>query len=275
MLNLNSIIRGIKADPGLRNSIPDRQIERGVNASEKLNKVLLDMIDQTNVNDDGRISAGDMKKVSDHIFNSQGTGDAWRTFWDAHGNDNGTVESGFHYVQDDGATLEFQGRNFVDTVADAIYHYGFAVKNGRYVNEDGNSNETTADVAGWLNYFLNGENIIYGSGGNDGLWSGTYSNYFKAARSETFLRAPVQTRWEVARETIGSMADPEMIRPVATKAKTACSARPARTSFGGATGVTRCSVAMATMFWGAGTTAMKWTGARTTTPFTGMTGATA
>jgi Ca2+-binding RTX toxin-like protein len=42
-------------------------------------------------------------------------------------------------------------------------------------------------VAGWLNYFLNGENIVYGSGKAEWLGSGEYSNYFRAARNETFI----------------------------------------------------------------------------------------
>lgn len=61
------------------------------------------------------------------------------------------------------------------------------MQNGRYFNEDGNDNELTADVTGWLSYFLNGVNVVHGSGLNDELGTGTYSNYFDKARNETFL----------------------------------------------------------------------------------------
>lgn len=185
-LNLNRLYNAIAADPGLRASISTAQINRGLAAATDLNTVLLDMIRMTGVNADGRISAADMQRISDFLW-EDGQALDWRNFWLAHGNDNGDVVSGFHWVQNDGGTLMFRGRNFVDTVADAIYHYGFRIENGRYFNEDGNDNERIADVAGWLNYFLNGENIIYGNYNDNELHSGTYSDYFAAARNETFL----------------------------------------------------------------------------------------
>ncbi len=184
--SLASLTLGVKADPGLRASIPDRQIALGADAADELNAVLLQMIAQTKVNADRRISAADMQAVSDALW-LDANALPWRKFWLAHGNDNGDVVSGFHWVQNDGATLEFQGRNFVDTVADAIYHYGFRVEEGRYANEDGNANETILDVAGWLNFFLNGENIVYGTDATEDLGTGSYSTYFAAARNETFL----------------------------------------------------------------------------------------
>lgn len=184
--NLATLYRAIAADPGLRASISTAQINRGLDAAAGLNSVLLQMIAQTRVNADGRITPADMQAISDALWLDSNAA-PWRDFWLAHGNDNGDVVSGFHWVQNDGATLLFQGRNFVDTVADAIYHYGFRIANGRYYNEDGNDNEQTADVAGWLNYFLNGENIVYGTGAADVLGTGTYSAYFAAARNETFL----------------------------------------------------------------------------------------
>jgi Ca2+-binding RTX toxin-like protein len=183
---LDTLIAALRADRGLAASLPAADISAGIDAARDLNRVLLAMIDQTNANDDRRITAGDMQAVSDALWlpkNAQ----PWRDFYIAHGNDNGDVESGFHNVQDDGGRLVFQGRNFVDTVADAIYHYGFRIENGRYFNEDGNDNEEIADVAGWLNFFLNGENSVYGSGRADELHSGDYSEYFAAARNETFL----------------------------------------------------------------------------------------
>lgn len=184
--SLESIILGIRADRGLATSIPRGDVTEGIAAARDMNRVLLAMIDQTNANDDGRITAADMQAVSDALWlprNAQ----PWRDFFIGHGNDNGDVETGFHNVQNDGGALEFQGRNFIDTVADAIYHYGFRIANGRYFNEDGNDNEEIADVAGWLNFFLNGENSVYGSGRADELHSGTYSEYFATARNETFL----------------------------------------------------------------------------------------
>ena len=45
-------------------------------------------------------------------------------------------------------------RQAVDTVADGIYHLGFAICGERLLNEDGNDNASLADVAFWLSEFL-------------------------------------------------------------------------------------------------------------------------
>jgi Ca2+-binding RTX toxin-like protein len=180
---LNSLYAAILADPGLKKDNPWTQIKKGLDAADRLDDLLMKVIGATGVNGDGQISKTDMMKISDVTYH---TNDYFRPFILSHGNDAGRTTA-FHWVQNDGGTLVFQGRAFIDTVADAIYHYGFQIRNGRYFNEDGNDNETAVDVAGWLNYFLNGENIVYGSGHNDELGSGKYSNYFAKARSETFL----------------------------------------------------------------------------------------
>jgi Ca2+-binding RTX toxin-like protein len=183
---LDTILAGVRADRGLLANISAADMRGGIAAGNDMNVVLLEMIDQINANDDGRIDAADMQGVSDALWERKNAA-PWRDFFVGHGNDNGDVETGFHLVQGDGATLQFQGRNFVDTVADAIYHFGFRISEGRYANEDGNDNELIVDVAGWLNFFLNGENIVYGSGSSDEIGSGEYSDYFAAARNETFL----------------------------------------------------------------------------------------
>jgi Ca2+-binding RTX toxin-like protein len=185
--NLDSLLRAIAADPGLQAGTSTAQYNGGVAAAKLLDSVLLQMIDATNVNDDGMLSAADMKKVSDTLW-TDNFSTPWRQFFVGHGNDNGTLETGYHLLQNDGGTLQFQGRNLINTVIDAIFHYGFEVTDGRYVNEDGAANETTTDVAGWLNYFLNGENVIYGNATiADEVGSGEYSNVFAAARNETFM----------------------------------------------------------------------------------------
>jgi Ca2+-binding RTX toxin-like protein len=182
---LARLVTAIQADPGLRGSVSAADIREGVRAAQLLNQVLLSMIDQTRANADRLITPADMQAVSDALWLRRNAAD-WRDFWVGHGNDNGEVESGYHAVQNDGGTLQFQGRNFLDTVADAIYHYGFRTEGGTYFNEDGNTNETLADVAGWLNFFLNGRTAVFGTAGDDLLGSGDYSAALAAGRHETF-----------------------------------------------------------------------------------------
>jgi Ca2+-binding RTX toxin-like protein len=201
--SLASLIAALKADPGLKSSISAADIKAGTDAAIFLNTTLLAVIAAQTLNADNRIDAADMQAVSDYLHLRANAAE-YVDFLNGHGNDNGTVESGFHYLQNDGGTLLFQGRDFVDTVADAIYHYGFGIQNGRYFNEDGNNNELVDDVAGWLNYFLNGENIVYGTGGDDQLGSGEYSEYFADARNETFLAGDGNDRvWaDVGHDTV-------------------------------------------------------------------------
>lgn len=184
--SLATLITALKADGGLKSSISAADMTAGTQAAVLMNTVLLSAITAQTLNADKRIDSADMQAVTTYLRQRANAAE-YVDFLNGHGNDNGTVESGFHYLQNDGGTLRFQGRDFVDTVADAIYHFGFDIQNGRYFNEDGNTNETVDDVAGWLNYFLNGENIVYGTAGDDELGSGEYSSYFAAARDETFL----------------------------------------------------------------------------------------
>lgn len=183
---LASLIAGLRADPGLRANLSTTDRDQGLSAARDLNSVLLRMLDATGATEDRLITPGEMRAVSDALWERDNAA-LWRDFFLGHGNDEGTSETGFHLLQNDGGTLQFQGRAFVDTVADAIYHYGFRIQNGRYANEDGNDNERLADVAGWLNYFLNGRTVVFGSGGDDRLSSGSYSAAFATARNETFL----------------------------------------------------------------------------------------
>ena len=184
-ITLATLRSTVAKDPGLRGAISTTDLTNGLAAFDQLAALLLRVIDEQNLNDDGMITAADMRAISTAVRNE--ASDYW-AFVEHHGDDEGNVETGYHLLQNDGATLEFQGRNLVDTVADAIFHFGFKVNaNGRFENEDGNENEEAADIAGWLNYFLNGENIVYGGANADELHSGDYSAALAAAASETFL----------------------------------------------------------------------------------------
>lgn len=183
-LSLQSLYDAIAHDPGLQ-GLPAKQLADGLAAAAELNRILLLMIQKTGVNSDGLITPEDMQAISDEIW-KPANAQPWREFWLAHGNDSGAVETGYHLLQNDGGTGEFRGRNLVDTIADGIYHFGFQVQDGRYFNEDGNANASLRDVAGWLNFFLNGRSAVFGTDAADVLGSGDYDAAFAAARSESF-----------------------------------------------------------------------------------------
>lgn len=181
--NLETLVSDLAFDPGLEAGVDLPDLQGGQAAARLMNEVLVDAIIATGVNNDGYISTGDMYTISTYV---RARPALYNAFVAGHGDDEGNVETGFHLVQGDGGTLNFQGRRFINTVADAIYHFGFAIQDGRFRNEDGDANESAQDVAGWLNYFLNGENIVWGTGGNDTLTSGKYSDYFELAENEVF-----------------------------------------------------------------------------------------
>jgi Ca2+-binding RTX toxin-like protein len=180
---LSSIGNNVKTDPGLLANISQADINGGVAAGKKMDEVIVDAILKIGAMNDGIITPDEVRRISDAI---RADAAQYAKFIDGHGDDEGDQETGFHLVQNDGGTLMFQGRKFVDTVADAIYHIGFTYDATRFVNEDGDQNEEVDDITGWLNYFLTGVNRVFGTAAADELYSGEYSAQFAAARNETF-----------------------------------------------------------------------------------------
>lgn len=140
----------IMADAGLDANISNRDIGHGADAANGLNKILAEAIEATGVAKDDWFSVDDVGALNRYLRDSSIRQAQWA---ELHGNDEHCTETGFHLVQGDGASTRYFGKNFVNTVADGIYHLGFAIENGRLLNEDGRPNATLSDVADWLNYF--------------------------------------------------------------------------------------------------------------------------
>jgi Ca2+-binding RTX toxin-like protein len=157
---LDRIVDTIKVDAGLARNTPAADIDGGADAANALNALILEGIAATGAMADGWITSADLE-----VINAWLRSDAARLarFIELHGDDENGSETGYHLVQNDGANTNYFGQNLVNTVADGIYHFGFAIENGRFVNEDGDANATLADVASWLNYFVKGSNLIIGS----------------------------------------------------------------------------------------------------------------
>lgn len=182
-MSLSTLRSAIAADADLIDNITAAELTKGLAAVDSLSQILLGVLQTSHLNDDGLITAADMEAVSTAV---RADPTLLAQFVKAHGDDEWRSETGYHLLQNDGGSLMFQGRNFVDTVADAIFHYGFTFENGHFLNEDGDENQEVADVAGWVNYFLNGVNVVYGSDADDDLYSGYYSPELAAAANETW-----------------------------------------------------------------------------------------
>jgi Ca2+-binding RTX toxin-like protein len=183
---LDAVLEAIVVDDGLNpvgNAARHAQTLDGARAAAGLNQLILDAMAATGVSADGNISVDDVVAINTWI-----RADAGRLalFTSLHGNDENGVETGFHLIQGDGGSTEFRGQNFVNTVMDGVYHIGFAIENGRFVNEDGDQNATLLDVANWLNAVALGNHDVSGTANDDALNSGQSSAIFSAFDNETF-----------------------------------------------------------------------------------------
>jgi Ca2+-binding RTX toxin-like protein len=136
-------------DYGLTNRLPGADLREGAAAADGMNRLIVSAILAKGVANDGAISTSDVYTLNGYLRGSS------LASWTAlHGDDEGSWETGFHRVQSDGAVTRIFGESAVDTVLDGIYHLAFEIRDGRLVNEDGNSNAAVDDVAFWLNQFL-------------------------------------------------------------------------------------------------------------------------
>ncbi len=146
---LDQIVTIINSDPGLNHKIPTSQITGGARAADRMNQIIVLGMQTTGVYADGRISAADVRDLNRFIRTNH------LAEWIAnHGDDEGDEETGFHLVQNDGATTTLFGKNAVNTVADGIYHLGFEIQKGRFLNEDGAANASVESVANWIDQLL-------------------------------------------------------------------------------------------------------------------------
>jgi Ca2+-binding RTX toxin-like protein len=158
---LDRIVDFLAVDPGLSRYTSAADIVGGLQAADGMNHIVASLINRTAANADKWITVDEVMAMNGLIRGDAALLQQWTTL---HGDDEDSGETGYHRVQNDGANSNFLGRNLADTVADGIYHLGFEVCDGRFLNEDGDANASVADVATWLNYFYNGATIVMGDG---------------------------------------------------------------------------------------------------------------
>ena len=159
---LDRMVDWIQLDPGLSHWTAAADINNGLTAANSLNQLFLEAVKATGVNLDGWISRFDLREINRWVRANR-----YDDFVLQHGDDEDGIETGFHLIQNDGATTRFFGQNLVNTVADGIYHYGFEIQGENFLNEDGNNNQSLSDVSGWLNYFLSDRRLTVGTWNGD------------------------------------------------------------------------------------------------------------
>ena len=148
---LDRLVDIVSGDDGLAARISTSEIREGARAAQNMNALILDKIVATGIANDGIISKFDVVDLNAAI---RADADALRRFVNLHGDDEDDAETGFHLVQNDGAVTQLFGRNAVNSIADSIYHIGFEIAKGRFVNEDGDANAHVSEVADWLEGLL-------------------------------------------------------------------------------------------------------------------------
>ena len=161
---LDKIVDTIKSDAGLARNTSATDINQGASYADQLNHFVINAIDATGAMADNWITSEDMLAMNQWIRSDTARLDQWTLL---HGDDETGSETGYHLVQNDSANTLYFGQNLINTVADGIYHMGFDIQNGRFLNEDGNQNAYLTDVASWLNYFYKGSTLVYGSNSAD------------------------------------------------------------------------------------------------------------
>jgi Ca2+-binding RTX toxin-like protein len=146
---LDQIIRMIGEDPGLSLNVSRAHLFEGAAAADTVNNLIVQALDATGAALDGMVTTSEMYDLSDYIRANH-----YAAFVAAHGDDENGSETGFHLLQNDGATTQLFGENAVNTIFDGLYHIGFETVGDRFANEDGNANARVEEAAFWLNYFL-------------------------------------------------------------------------------------------------------------------------
>ncbi len=119
-------------DFGLAWRLTGSDIAAGAAAADGINTLIVQAIRATGAANDGEITTSDVYAISESIRST-----SYAAFSAFHGNDEGSVETGFHLVQSDGAYTRPFGQNAIDTILDGLYHIGFQIVDGRFQNEDG------------------------------------------------------------------------------------------------------------------------------------------
>ncbi len=147
---LDKIIEIINTDARLAQKVSPEGLAIASASADRMNEMILEAIVAKGCANDGRITAADARSINDYIYDHHY--DEWV---ELHGDDEGGVETGFHYVQNNGNRTLLFGHNAINAVADGIYHLGFeTTRKFRLKNEDGNKNKTFMKVAHWLDALL-------------------------------------------------------------------------------------------------------------------------
>ncbi|MCH9740730.1 MAG: hypothetical protein K0U38_07830, partial [Epsilonproteobacteria bacterium] len=147
---LDMIVNVILTDTGLLRRVPTSDLRAGAATANEMNLLIVEAIKAEGLGNDKKLTTADIRTINNYLVaNHQ---ERWA---ELHGDDEDGEETGYHRVQNDGATTRMYADNVMNSIADGIYHLGFETNNkNRLLNEDGNKNKSFEKVAWWLDASL-------------------------------------------------------------------------------------------------------------------------
>ncbi len=148
--SMDKIVEVILKDRGLNEENPMSTLREGARYANEMNKLIIEGIKATGIANDGHFTPADIRTLNRYLVEN------YKQEWaELHGDDEDNEETGYHVIQNDGATTRMYGHNVINTIADGIYHLGYPTDHKYHlVNEDGNRNQSFEDVAWWLEISL-------------------------------------------------------------------------------------------------------------------------
>jgi len=148
--NLDMIVNVILNDRGLLKKVPTSDLRAGATTADAMNHLIVEAIKAEGLGNDKKLTTADIRTVNNYLVTNYA--EKWA---ELHGDDEDGEETGYHRIQNDGATTRLYADNVMNTIADGIYHLGFATnRSDRLLNEDGNANQRFEKVAWWLDSSL-------------------------------------------------------------------------------------------------------------------------
>ena len=147
---LDMIVNVILSDTGLLRAVPTSDLRAGAETADAMNHLIIEAIKAEGLGNDKVLTTADIRTINNYLVENHA--DTWL---ELHGDDEDGEETGYHRVQNDGATTRMYADNVMNSIADGIYHLGFATRfKNNLENEDGNKNQRFEKVAWWLDSSL-------------------------------------------------------------------------------------------------------------------------
>lgn len=202
---LDALVAAIGADSALQDRLSLTEIRDGAAAADVMNGIIVEGIRELGYANDGTLTGAEIRGLADwvRINHAQAADSPWLI---AHGDDETGIETGFHLVQNDGATSRIFAENLVDTVADGIYHLGFGYRGDRLINEDGNNNQKISDIASWMNQLFDAEDFSEMANPDVGIFGGSTGTGLDAWTHAIQTDAGLQQRISITEIDAGAHA---------------------------------------------------------------------